>query len=181
MIRRLMKSVREYKRPTVLTLIFIVGEAVIETFIPFITANLVNRIKTGADMSYILETGGVLALMACASLACGGLAGFTCAKASAGFAKNLRGDIFRRVQTYTFENIDKFSSSSLVTRMTTDVANAQMSYMMVIRTAIRSPLMLIFSLIMSFRINARCWLSGFCSSAARPCPHSAAYSESTTV
>ena len=75
MIRRLMKSVREYKRPTVLTLIFIVGEAVIETFIPFITANLVNRIKAGADMSYILETGGVLALMACASLACGGLAG----------------------------------------------------------------------------------------------------------
>lgn len=150
MIRRLMKSVREYKRPTVLTLIFIVGEAVIETFIPFITANLVNRIKVGADMSYILETGGVLALMACASLACGGLAGFTCAKASAGFAKNLRGDIFRRVQTYTFENIDKFSSSSLVTRMTTDVANAQMSYMMVIRTAIRSPLMLIFSVVMAY-------------------------------
>ena len=103
-----------------------------------------------ADMSYILETGGVLALMACASLACGGLAGFTCAKASAGFAKNLRGDIFRRVQTYTFENIDKFSSSSLVTRMTTDVANAQMSYMMVIRTAIRSPLMLIFSVVMAY-------------------------------
>lgn len=150
MIRRLMKSVREYKRPTVLTLIFIVGEAVIETFIPFITANLVNRIKAGADMSYILETGGVLALMACASLTCGGLAGFTCAKASAGFAKNLRGDIFRRVQTYTFENIDKFSSSSLVTRMTTDVANAQMSYMMVIRTAIRSPLMLIFSVVMAY-------------------------------
>ena len=150
MIRRLMKSVREYKRPTVLTLIFIFGEAVIETFIPFITANLVNRIKAGADMSYILETGGVLALMACASLACGGLAGFTCAKASAGFAKNLRGDIFRRVQTYTFENIDKFSSSSLVTRMTTDVANAQMSYMMVIRTAIRSPLMLIFSVVMAY-------------------------------
>ena len=150
MIKRLMKSVREYKRPTVLTLIFIVGEAVIETFIPFITANLVNRIKAGADMSYILETGGVLALMACASLACGGLAGFTCAKASAGFAKNLRGDIFRRVQTYTFENIDKFSSSSLVTRMTTDVANAQMAYMMVIRTAIRSPLMLIFSVVMAY-------------------------------
>ena len=150
MIRRLMKSVREYKRPTVLTLIFIVGEAVIETFIPFVTANLVNRIKAGADMSYILETGGVLALMACASLTCGGLAGFTCAKASAGFAKNLRGDIFRRVQTYTFENIDKFSSSSLVTRMTTDVANAQMAYMMVIRTAIRSPLMLIFSVVMAY-------------------------------
>lgn len=150
MIKRLTKCIREYKRPTVLTLIFIVGEAVIETFIPFITANLVNQIKAGAEMGFILKTGGVLALMACASLACGGLAGFTCAKASAGFAKNLRGDIFRRVQTYTFENIDKFSSSSLVTRMTTDVANAQMSYMMVIRTAIRSPLMLIFSVVMAY-------------------------------
>ncbi len=150
MIKRLMKCIREYKMPTVLTLIFIVGEAVIETFIPFITANLVNRIKAGAEMSYILETGGVLALLACASLCCGGIAGFTCAKASAGFAKNLRGDIFRKIQTYNFENIDKFSSSSLVTRMTTDVANVQMAYMMVIRTAIRSPLMLIFSVIMAY-------------------------------
>lgn len=150
MIKRLAKCIREYKLPTILTLIFIVGEAVIETFIPFITANLVNNIKAGAEMSYILETGGVLALMACASLCCGGIAGFTCAKASAGFAKNLRGDIFRKIQTYNFENIDKFSSSSLVTRMTTDVANVQMAYMMVIRTAIRSPLMLIFSVIMAY-------------------------------
>ncbi len=153
MIKKLAKSIREYKLPTILTLIFIIGETVIETRIPFITANLVNNIKTGAEMSYILETGGVLALMACASLCCGGIAGFTCAKASAGFAKNLRGDIFRKVQTYNFENIDKFSSSSLVTRMTTDVANVQMAYMMVIRTAIRSPLMLIFSVIMAYRMG----------------------------
>lgn len=150
MIKRLMKCIREYKLPTVLTLIFIVGEAVIETFIPFITANLVNQIKAGIEMSVILETGGVLALMACISLFCGGMAGFTCAKASAGFAKNLRGDIFRKIQTYNFENIDKFSSTSLVTRMTTDVANVQMAYMMVIRTAIRSPLMLIFSVAMAY-------------------------------
>lgn len=153
MIKKLAKSIREYKLPTILTLIFIIGETIIETRIPFITANLVNNIKTGAEMSYILETGGVLALMACASLCCGGIAGFTCAKASAGFAKNLRGDIFRKVQTYNFENIDKFSSSSLVTRMTTDVANVQMAYMMVIRTAIRSPLMLIFSVIMAYRMG----------------------------
>lgn len=153
MIKRLAKCIREYKLPTILTLVFIIGETVIETLIPFTTANLVNNIKAGAEMSYILETGGVLALMACASLCCGGIAGFTCAKASAGFAKNLRGDIFRRIQTYNFENIDKFSSSSLVTRMTTDVANVQMAYMMVIRTAIRSPLMLIFSVIMAYRMG----------------------------
>lgn len=153
MIKRLAKCIREYKLPTILTLVFIIGETVIETLIPFTTANLVNNIKAGAEMSYILQTGGVLALMACASLCCGGIAGFTCAKASAGFAKNLRGDIFRRIQTYNFENIDKFSSSSLVTRMTTDVANVQMAYMMVIRTAIRSPLMLIFSVIMAYRMG----------------------------
>ena len=150
MIKKMARCVREYKKPTLLTLLFIVLEAVIETFIPFITANLVNRIKNGIEMSYILKTGVLLIVLACISLMCGGVAGFTCAKASAGFAKNLRSDIYRKVQTYTFENIDKFSSSSLVTRMTTDVANVQMSFMMIIRTAIRSPLMLIFSIIMAY-------------------------------
>lgn len=150
MIKRLAKCVREYKKPTFLTLIFIVGEAIIETFIPFITADLVNRIKGGVEMGVIVRTGLLLTLLACLSLACGGIAGFTCSKASAGFAKNLRHDIFHKVQTYTFENIDKFSSSSLVTRMTTDVANVQMAYMMIIRTAIRSPLMLIFSIVMAY-------------------------------
>ena len=150
MYKRLLKCVREFKLPTILTLIFIIGESVIETFIPFITADLVNRIKAGIDMSMLLRQGGLLALMACLSLICGGLAGFTCAKASSGFACNLRHDIFEKIQTYSFENIDKFSSASLVTRMTTDVANVQMSYMMVIRTAIRSPLMLIFSIVMAY-------------------------------
>ena len=150
MYKRLLKCVREFKLPTILTLIFIIGESVIETFIPFITADLVNRIKAGIDMSMLLRQGGLLALMACLSLICGGLAGFTCAKASSGFARNLRHDIFEKIQTYSFENIDKFSSASLVTRMTTDVANVQMSYMMVIRTAIRSPLMLIFSIVMAY-------------------------------
>lgn len=150
MIKRLLKCVREYKTPTILTLIFIIGEAVIETFIPFITADLVNRIKGGESMENIVKTGILMVVMACLSLACGGIAGFTCAKASAGFAKNLRHDIFGKIQTYSFENIDKFSSSSLVTRMTTDVANVQISYMMVIRTAVRSPLMFIFSIIMAY-------------------------------
>ena len=104
MIKRLAACIREYKRPTILTLIFIIGEAVIETFIPFITADMVNHIKNGAEMSSIVRTGLMLILLACISLACGGLAGFTCSKASAGFAKNLRGDIFRRVQKFSFEN-----------------------------------------------------------------------------
>lgn len=150
MFKRLAQCVREYKTPTILTLVFIVAEAIIETSIPFITANLVNQIKAGASMGDIVRTGIVLAVLAIVSLSCGGIAGFTCSKASAGFAKNLRQDIFRKIQTYTFENIDKFSSSSLVTRMTTDVANAQMSYMMVIRSAIRSPLMFIFSIVMAY-------------------------------
>ena len=150
MLKRLAKCVREYKPQVILTLIFIVGEAVIETLIPFITANLINEIKDGAGMTEIVKQGVILAVMALLSLCCGGIAAFTCAKASSGFAKNLRQDIFRKIQTYTFVNIDKFSSSSLVTRMTTDVANVQMSFMMLIRTAIRSPLMLIFSVVMAY-------------------------------
>lgn len=150
MIKQLAKSIREYKLPTILTLVFIVGEAVIEAFIPFITAELVNKIKNNVDISEVLITGLILVIMAFISLSFGGMAGFTCSKASAGFAKNLRHDVFRKIQSYTFENIDKFSSSSLVTRMTTDITNVQMSYMMIIRTAIRSPLMIIFSIIMAY-------------------------------
>lgn len=150
MIKQLAKCIREYKKPTFITLFFIVCEVVIEVFIPFITANLVNSIKAGAEMSEVVKIGVFLAVFACLSLACGAIAGVTCSKASAGFAKNLRHDIFTKVQGYSFENIDKFSSSSLVTRMTTDVANVQMAYMMIIRTAIRSPLMLIFSVVMAY-------------------------------
>ena len=150
MVKKLAKSVREYKFLSILTLIFIIGEVIIEVFIPFITAYMVERVKDGADINEIIKIGSFLAVMACVSLACGGIAGFTCAKASAGFAKNLRKDVFHKIQTYTFENIDKFSSASLVTRMTTDVANVQMSYMMLIRTAIRCPLMLIFAIIMAY-------------------------------
>lgn len=150
MIKKLAKCVREYKASSILTLIFIVGEALIETLIPFITAQLINHINDGADITEILKTGLILVGMAVASLTCGGIAGFTCAKASAGFAKNLRSDIFSKIQSFTFKNIDKFSTASLVTRLTTDVTNVQMSFMMIIRIAIRSPLMFIFSIIMAY-------------------------------
>ena len=150
MFKRLAGCIREYKLPTVLTLLFITGEAVIEAIIPFITANLVNEIKAGTQMTEIVKIGLVLIALALLSLTCGGIAGFTCANASTGFAKNLRHDIFKRIQTFAFENIDKFSSSSLVTRMTTDITNVQMAFMMLIRMAIRSPLMFIFSIIMAY-------------------------------
>lgn len=155
MLKRLAKCIREYKVPTILTLLFIVLEAVIETYIPFITANMVNDIKASAPMKNILMIGVELIVLACASLACGGAAGFTSARASAGFAKNLRHDIFRKTQAFSFENIDKFSSASLVTRLTTDVSNVQMAFMMLIRIAVRSPLMLIFSAVMAFRMGGK--------------------------
>lgn len=149
-IKRLFKCVREYKLPTVLTLIFITAEVVIEVFIPFITARMVNLIEAGAPLAEVIKIGIILFGMALLSLCCGAIAGLTCARASAGFAKNLRGDIFHKIQTYSFKNIDKFSSSSLVTRVTTDVSNVQMAFMMLIRIAIRAPLMLIFSVVMAY-------------------------------
>jgi len=153
MLRRLAKCVREYKTPALLTLLFIIGEAIIEALIPFTTANLVNEINAGVDMGEVLRLGGVLIVMALVSLACGGMAGFTSARAATGFAKNVRHDVFHKVQDFSFENIDRFSSSSLVTRMTTDVNNVQMAFMMLIRIAVRSPLMLIFSIIMAYRMG----------------------------
>ena len=138
MITKLLRSVREYKKPTILTFVFIVGEVIIECLIPFITASLVNQMKMDMEMKTLLLTGLLLVGMALVSLACGGLAGYTSAKASAGFAKNLRNDVFHKIQGFSFENIDKFSSSSLVTRLTTDINNVQMSYMMCIRIAILS-------------------------------------------
>ena len=150
MLKKLIKCVREYKIPVLLTLLFIVGEALIEAVIPFLTARLVNEIKGGVNLGELLRLGAVLAALAAASLACGALAGFTSARAASGFAKNVRHDLFHRVQEFSFENIDKFSSSSLVTRMTTDVNNVQMSFMMLIRIAVRAPLMLLFSITMAY-------------------------------
>ncbi|MCQ2440811.1 MAG: ABC transporter ATP-binding protein/permease [Clostridia bacterium] len=155
MIRKLAKCVREYKLPSILTLIFIVGEVVIECIIPFITANLVNQIKAGVELKRIIEIGLFLVLLAVLSLCCGGIAGYTSAKASAGFAKNLRHDLFTGIQTFSFENIDRFTSSSLVTRLTTDITNVQMSYMMIIRIAVRSPLMFIFAIVMAYIMGGK--------------------------
>lgn len=153
MIKTLAKSIREYKLPSILTLIFIMGEVIIEVLIPFITADLVNDIKAGVPINEVIKTGVILIIMALVSLCCGGIAAITCARASAGFAKNLRKDMYSKIQDYSFSNIDKFSSSSLVTRLTTDITHVQMSYMMIIRTAIRSPMMFIFSIIMAYTMG----------------------------
>ena len=150
MIRRFMGCIREYKKPTVLTLLCMVGEVAIEVLIPFFTANLVNEIKNGAALGGVVRVGLVLILMSLVSLGCGALGGLFGSRASAGFAKNVRHDVFTRVQGFAFENIDKFSSASLVTRMTTDVSNVQMAFMMCIRIAVRAPLMFLFAVIMAY-------------------------------
>ena len=150
MIRQFTKCIREYKKPTLLTLLCMVGEVTIEVLIPFYTANLINEVKAGAALSGIVRVGLILVLMALISLACGALGGLFGSKASAGFAKNVRHDIFTRVQDFSFENIDKFSTASLVTRMTTDVNNVQMAFMMCIRIAVRAPLMFLFAIIMAY-------------------------------
>lgn len=154
-IRVLKKSIREYKRDSILTPILVAFEALVECIIPLMVANLVNKMQNGCDLSVILKYGVILIIMACFSLLFGALAGITAANASAGFGKNLRKDLFMAVQNFSFENIDRFSASSLVTRMTTDVTNVQMAYMMIIRTVVRAPLMLIFSLVMGFIMGGR--------------------------
>ena len=149
MLRRLLKCVKEFKLPTILTFIFIILEVAIEVFIPFITVEIIDNIENSAPLNTVIKACLVLAVMACISLCCGGIAGFTSAKASGGFAKNLRKEVFKKIQTFSFSNIDKFSSSSLVTRLTTDINNIQMAYMMMIRIAVRAPLMLICAIIMA--------------------------------
>lgn len=154
-IRVLKKSIREYKRDSILTPVLVAFEVLVECIIPLMVANLVNRMQNGCDLSVIMRYGVILIIMACFSLLFGALAGIKAANASAGFGKNLRKDLFVAVQNFSFENIDRFSASSLVTRMTTDVTNVQMAYMMIIRTVVRAPLMLIFSLVMGFIMGGR--------------------------
>jgi len=150
LIPKLLKSLRQYKKDTILALVFIIGEVILEVLIPAITAPMVNAIKAGAEMNEILKSGGLIAIAAVVSLACGALAGSFSARASAGFAGNLRADIFSRVQKFSFGNIDKFSTSSLVTRMTTDITTVQNAFMMAIRIAVRAPLMFAFAIVMAF-------------------------------
>lgn len=150
MLKRLAKCVKGYTKETVLTPIFITFEVIIECIIPFITAKLVNIIQDDQNMDVILKYGFILIGLAFASLICGALSGHFCASATAGFAKNLRRDLYYKVQDFSFSNIDKFSTPSLVTRLTTDVTNVQQAFMMIIRIAVRAPLMLIFALTMAF-------------------------------
>ncbi len=153
MIKKLLSCVREYKRDTLLSPFFIMLEVIIECFIPLITAELINLIEGGCGLREIAKYGGILIIMAICSLVCGALSGAFCARASSGFAKNLRHDLYHRVQDFSFSNIDKFSVPSLVTRLTTDVSNVQNAFMMIIRTAVRCPFMLIFAFIMSIRLG----------------------------
>lgn len=155
MFQTISRCLREFKKPTIFTILFMMGEAIIEAIIPFVTARLVDNITTGLAMSALLKTGLILVVMTLISLFFGGAAGMTSAKAAAGFAKNVRHDIFEKVQTFAFSNIDKFSSSSLVTRLTTDINNVQMAFMMLIRIAVRAPLMLIFSITMAFIMGGK--------------------------
>lgn len=155
MLKVLAKSIREYKKPSIITPILVSMEVVLECIIPFIIAELVNQIKAGCSLSVIVKYGLVLIVMAMLSLMFGALAGMTCATASCGFAKNLRKDMFYAIQDYSFDNIDKFSSASLVTRLTTDITNVQMAYMMIIRIAVRAPLMLIFAFVMAFIMGGK--------------------------
>ena len=154
MVRQLAKSIREYKTATILTPVFVTFEVILEVLIPFVTSYLIAAISD-ANMNEVFKLGGLLVILAAFALLFGVLSGKACAKASCGFAKNLRKDLYYRVQTFSFSNIDKFSSSSLVTRLTTDVTNVQMSFMMIIRIAIRSPMMFIFSIVMAFLMSPR--------------------------
>ena len=154
-IKELSKCIREYKAASIKAPIYVSLEVVMECIIPFIIAQLVNEIKAGCSFSVIATYGLILLVMAAVSLVFGVMAGTAAATGSCGFAKNLRKDMFYKIQTYSFKNIDRFSTSSLVTRLTTDVMNVQMAYMMIIRIAIRCPLMLIFSFTMAFIMGGK--------------------------
>ena len=152
-IRTLGRSLREYKKPSLLAPAFVLVEGLLEIVIPTVMATLIDEGITGGDMPAILKFGLILLLCALVSLACGFLAGKYAAIGAAGFAKNLRHDLFAQVQGFSFTNIDRFSTGSIITRLTTDVTNLQNAYMMVIRTAVRAPVMMIVSWIFAFRIS----------------------------
>lgn len=153
MIKTLVSSVRDYKLPSIATPILVLCEVACEMAIPFVTANLIDTIKDGAQIAQIMPTAGVLVGLALVSLFFGAAAGVTCSYASCGFAKNLRHDLFYKIQTFSFANIDRFSSSSLVTRLTTDVTNVQQAFMLIIRIAVRAPLVLVFAFAMAYAMG----------------------------
>ena len=149
-VKTLGGSIRENKKNSIIAPVFVAGEVVIECIIPFITSQLINDMQDGTEMKTIATYGAVLAILALISLACGTIAGVACSVASTGFARNLRHDMFASIQRFSFSNIDRFSTNSLVTRLTTDTQNVQMAYMQLIRSAVRSPLMIVFAAVMAF-------------------------------
>lgn len=155
MLKDLMKCVREYKKASLQAPVLVSLEVVMECIIPFIISKLVNEIKAGCELSVIIRYGVILIVMATLSLIFGIGAGNACSTASCGFAKNIRKDMFYNIQNFSFANIDKFSTSSLVTRLTTDISNVQMAYMMIVRIAIRCPLMLVFAFVMAFIMGGK--------------------------
>ena len=150
MLKTLMKSIGEYRKATIFTPVLVIGEVIVECLIPFVISRLVDEIQAGCELSVIMRYGGLLIVMAGLALLLGWAAGTTCAAASTGFSRNLRRNMFYAIQDYSFANIDKFSTSSLVTRLTTDVTNVQFAFMMIIRAAIRCPLMLVFAFTMAY-------------------------------
>ena len=155
MIKKLARYIGEFKKVTLITPLLIMGEVALEIMIPYLMASIIDDGVEKSDINHIVTTGLLMILMAMLSLAFGASGAMTASKASAGFAKNLRFDIFKKIQSFSFANTDKFATSGLVTRMTTDVTNVQMSFQMMIRICVRAPLMLTMALIMAFRINKR--------------------------
>ncbi|MBR4754723.1 MAG: ABC transporter ATP-binding protein [Lachnospiraceae bacterium] len=153
MLKTILKSVREYKKAAFLAPIFVALEVILEVIIPTLMASLIDKGIEAGNMEYTIQTGIILVVLCVFSLLSGMMSGKYAADASAGFAKNLRKDMYYNVQQFAFSNIDKFSSASIVTRLTTDVTNVQQAFMMVIRVAVRNPMMIIFSFVMVLRIN----------------------------
>lgn len=154
MVRKLLRSVREYKKHSILAPVFVIFEVIMEVVIPLLMANLIDFGIDDGNLEYIVKMGIVLVVFALISLVFGILSGRSAAIASAGFAKNLRKDMYYKVQNFSFSNIDKFSTASIVTRLTTDVTNVQNAYMMIIRVAVRAPIMLICALVLAFNVNS---------------------------
>lgn len=154
MVRKLLRSVREYKKHSILAPVFVIFEVIMEVVIPLLMANLIDFGIDDGNLEYIVKMGVVLVVFALISLIFGILSGRSAAIASAGFAKNLRKDMYYKVQNFSFSNIDKFSTASIVTRLTTDVTNVQNAYMMIIRVAVRAPIMLICALVLAFNVNS---------------------------
>ena len=154
MIKTLLKSVRQYKKQTLLSPVFVAGEVILECMIPLVMSRMIDRMSA-ESISPIIKYGVILLIMATVSLGFGVLSARNAAEASCGFAKNLRQDMYFKIQDFAFADIDKFSASSLVTRMTTDVTNVQNAYQLLIRLAVRTPLMILFSVIMAMTINPK--------------------------